>query len=99
MALASRTLIEHLLRSLLDQGISQSQESPMHAEQSIGDTSRSPLDECEQVGVDLVLFGGGHAMRRARVDLQRRILDDLGRKLGRRSDRYDLVVITVQKEC
>src|SRR5690242_11441680 len=56
------------------------------------------FQEGQQVLVDLVLEGRAHAVRRARVDLQRRALDDLGREPGRGADGHDLVVVAVQDE-
>src|SRR5439155_2488815 len=62
-------------------------------------TGRSPfLEETEQFLVDLVLVGRAHAMRRAFVDLERRILDDLGREHGRSADRHDLVVVAMKDQ-
>ena len=58
----------------------------------------SRLDEREQILVDLVLVRRAHAVRRALVDLQRRVLDDLGREQGRGADRHDLVVVAVQDQ-
>ena len=40
------------------------------------------LEECEQVLVDPVLESRAHAVRRALVHLERRVLDDLGREQG-----------------
>src|SRR6266487_4192415 len=59
---------------------------------------RSSLDEGEQVRVDLILQRRAHAVGRARIDLQLRVLDDLGRKHGGRADRHDLVVIAVKDQ-
>src|SRR4029077_20389455 len=53
-------------------------------------------DERQQVLVDLVLQGRAHAVRRALVDLEPGVLDDLRRQHRRRSDRHDLVVVAVQ---
>ena len=39
----------------------------------------SSLNELEQVGVNLVLQRRAHAVRRARVNFERRVLDELGR--------------------
>ena len=55
-------------------------------------------EECQQVGVDLVLEGRAHAVRRARIDLQRGALDELGREQRRGADRHDLVVVAVQDQ-
>jgi hypothetical protein len=40
--------------------------------------SGSGLDEGQNVRVEFFGFGLGKAMRRTRIDLERRILDDLG---------------------
>jgi len=38
------------------------------------------------------------AMRRALIDLQLRVLDDLGREHGRGADGHDLVVVAVHDQ-
>src|SRR5262249_25491389 len=58
----------------------------------------SGLQELEEVCVDAVLEGRAHAVRRALVDLEPRVLDELRRLHGRRSDRNDLVVVAMQDE-
>ena len=56
---------------------------------------RSGPDERQQIGVELILVGGSDAVRSARVDLEDRILHQLGRRNGRGADRHDLVVVAV----
>ena len=63
-----------------------------------GCRSASGLEECEQVGVDLVLVGRAQAVRQARIDFQRGAFDDLGREHGRGADRHDLIVVAVHDE-
>src|SRR5437867_12309411 len=54
------------------------------------------LEEVEQILVDMVLVCRAHAVRRAFVDLEHRVLDDLGREHGRGTDRHDLVVVAMK---
>ena len=52
----------------------------------------------QQVGVDDVGVGGAHAVREARVDLERAVLEQLDRQLGGVGDRHDLVVVAVHDQ-
>src|ERR1700760_2779609 len=63
-------------------------------------TSRSPstLDERQQVLVHLVLVRRAYAVGRARIDLEGRILHELGRQHRRVGDRHDLVVVAVEDQ-
>src|SRR5690606_41501435 len=69
-----------------------------------GDGERSPspcrsrVQEFEEVVVELLLVGGGQTVRGTGVNLQRRSLDDLRGALGRRDDRHDLVVVSVDDQ-
>nr|GEU28259.1 hypothetical protein [Tanacetum cinerariifolium] len=58
----------------------------------------SGLQEGQQVGVELVLVGGGQAVRRAFVHHQLGVLQQLGRGAARRVDRHDLVVVAVHHQ-
>src|SRR5438094_9203774 len=55
-------------------------------------------DECQEVGVDPVLVGRAQAVRRALVDLETCVLDQLGGTQGGGPDRDDLIVIAVDDE-
>src|ERR687887_2427952 len=55
-------------------------------------------DEREQIRVDLLFVRRAHAVRQARINFQRRILDQLGRLQGRGADRYDLVIVAMQDQ-
>src|ERR1035437_2066504 len=55
----------------------------------------SGLEECQQVGIELLLVSLGQAMGCASIDLQSRVFDEFGRGKSRGADRYDLVVVTV----
>src|ERR1039458_1070185 len=55
----------------------------------------SSLEECQQVGIELVLVSLGQAMWCACINLQSRVLDEFRRGKSRGTDRYDLVVVTV----
>src|SRR3954447_11111643 len=59
---------------------------------------RSALQEGEQVGVELLLVGAGEPVRGSRVDLERPVLHQLDRLLGRGHDRDDLVVVAVRDQ-
>ena len=61
-------------------------------------TRQSALDEREKVGVELLLVGDHEAMRRARIDLQLGVLDDLRGEQRRVGDRHDLVVVAVEDQ-
>src|SRR5271166_5628378 len=56
------------------------------------------LEEREQIGIDLVLESRAHPVGRARIDLQRRALDELRGEHGRGADRHDLVVVAMQDQ-
>src|SRR2546430_2384378 len=60
--------------------------------------NRLRLEEREQILVHLLLVGRAHAVRRALVDLQLRVLDQLGGEQGRGADGHDLVVVAVQDQ-
>ena len=60
--------------------------------------ARSALDELEQVGVELVLVRERKAVRRARVDLEFGVGDDLRGQRGRVGERDDLVVVAVDDQ-
>src|SRR5665811_683216 len=59
---------------------------------------RLRLEEGQQIGVELVLVRVGQAMGAARIDLQRRVLDEFRREYGRSRDRHDLIVIAVNDQ-
>src|SRR5690606_11983595 len=52
----------------------------------------SAADEGKQVAVDRVGMGGAHAVGKSRIDLQRRVAQQLCRKQGGVLDGHDLVV-------
>ncbi len=54
--------------------------------------------EGQQVGIELLLVREGQAVGRPRIDLQGRVLDELGGEQGRVSDRHDLVVVSVDDQ-
>ena len=54
--------------------------------------------EGKQFGIDLVLERGTHSVWSARVDFEDGSLNNPGRKQGRSTDRYDLVVVTVENQ-
>ena len=56
------------------------------------------LQERKQLGVDLVLVRGAHAVRRAGNNFQRGALDQLRRKQRRIGDGHDLIVVAVQDQ-
>src|SRR5262245_16644116 len=56
------------------------------------------LEEREQFLVHFVLERGAHAVRRAFIDLESRVLDQLGREHCRRADGYDLVVVAMKNQ-
>src|SRR5450759_4756765 len=58
----------------------------------------SGLEECQQIGVELVLVRVREAMGCARVDLQGRVLPQFRRTERRVADRHDLVVIAVNDQ-
>ena len=58
-------------------------------------TSGSRLQEGEQVGVQLVPVRFGKAVRRARVDLQGPVPNELRRGEGGGADRHDLVFVAM----
>lgn len=58
----------------------------------------SGSDECRQIGVERVAVGDGETMIRAWIDLQRRILNELGRDVGGCADRDDLVVVAMDEK-
>src|SRR5260370_28368698 len=58
----------------------------------------SVLDESEEVGIDLVLLGLADAVGSLRVDLQSRVLHQLGGHESRGADRHDLVIIAMQDQ-
>jgi hypothetical protein len=53
-------------------------------------------DECDQVRVALIFEGRAHAVSRAVIDLERRVLDDLGRERGGSADQDDLFIIAIR---
>src|ERR1700729_2186952 len=67
-------------------------------------TSDSPsnlrlrLYEFEKIGIDLVCMRGRHPVRKALVDLQRAILQELGGKRAGVGKRHDLVVLAVHHQ-
>src|ERR1700741_2177725 len=62
------------------------------------DQPNSALQKREQIGVDLVLLRRADPVRSARVDLQRRVLDQLRRAARGRGERNDLVVVAVEDQ-
>src|SRR4051794_7371031 len=59
---------------------------------------RLPLEEREQVGVNLILVGRAHAVRRARHDFKRGPFNELRGEECRVGDWYYLVVVAVHDE-
>src|ERR1019366_203481 len=59
----------------------------------------SGLEECQQVGIELLLVSFGQAMGCTCIDLQSRVFDEFLRGKSRGADRYDLVVIAVKDQC
>src|SRR5450759_5002689 len=55
-------------------------------------------EEGQQIGVELVLVRVGQTMGAARIDFQRRVLDEFRREQGRSRDRHDLIVIAVDDQ-
>jgi hypothetical protein len=51
------------------------------------DYEKRTLLERQEIPVDFVLMGRAHAMVKARINFQRRLLDDLGREHRRGADR------------
>ena len=58
----------------------------------------SGLEECQQVGIELLLVSLGQAMGCACIDLKSRVFDEFGRGKSRGADRYDLVVVAVNDQ-
>src|ERR1035437_7873135 len=58
----------------------------------------SGLEECQQVGIELLLVSLGQAMGCARINLQSRVLDEFRRGKTSGADRHDLVVVAVHDE-
>ena len=56
------------------------------------------LGEGQDVGVDQLSVGRGHAVRQARIGLRRHIPDQLRRKQGAVGDRDDLIVSTMHDQ-
>src|SRR5580692_1130579 len=56
------------------------------------------LEKREQLGVDGVLVGRGHAVRRSRDDFQRGARDQLARKQSCISDGHNLVVVSMKDQ-
>src|SRR5665647_2274963 len=56
------------------------------------------FEEGQQIGVERVLVRVGRTMGAARIDLQRRVLDEFRREHGRSRDRHDLIVIAVDDQ-
>ncbi len=54
--------------------------------------------ERQQVGVELLLVRAHEAVGRSRIDLQGRVLDELGGEQGRVADWHDLVVIAMDDQ-
>jgi hypothetical protein len=59
---------------------------------------RLSLEERKQIRVDLVFMRRAQAVRRALVDVERRVLNDLGREQGRVAYRHDLIVVSMQDQ-
>src|ERR1019366_8959940 len=59
----------------------------------------SGLEECQQVGIELLLVSLGQAVGCACIDLQSRVFDEFRRGKSGGADRYDLVVIAVKDQC
>src|ERR1019366_461480 len=58
----------------------------------------SGLEECQQVGIELLLVSLGQAMGCACIDLQSRVLDEFRRGKRSGANRYDLIVIAVNDQ-
>src|ERR1035437_4534205 len=58
----------------------------------------SGLEECQQVGIELLLVSLGLAMGCACIDLQSRVYDEFCRGKSRGADRYNLVVVAVNDQ-
>ncbi|HEY2214064.1 MAG TPA: hypothetical protein VGH31_03330, partial [Acidimicrobiales bacterium] len=58
-------------------------------------SSRSGLDEGQQISVDGVGMSGRHAVRESRVSLQRAVLYQLDRAWARGGAGHDLIGLTV----
>src|SRR5580704_5541762 len=56
------------------------------------------LEKRQQIGIDLVCVGRRHAMRKARIDLQRRVLQYLRGHQTCCADRHNLIVVTMHDE-
>src|SRR6266699_914906 len=61
--------------------------------------SDSGFDESQEILVDLILQRRAHAVRRALVNFERGILDQLGRKQSRVGDGHDLIVVSMKDQC
>src|ERR1035437_4590358 len=55
----------------------------------------SGLEECQQVGIELLLVSLGQAMGCACIDLQSRVFDEFRRGKSRGADRHDLFVVAL----
>src|SRR5438132_12916882 len=68
----------------------------------LNSTSRRSLvslpQESKQVGINPVCVGRGHSVRKARVNLQRCILEDLRRHQTRSTDRNNLIVVSMHDQ-
>src|ERR1039457_2461946 len=58
----------------------------------------SGLEECQQVGIELLFVSLGQAMGCACIDLQSRVLDEFRRGKRSGANRYDLIVIAVNDQ-
>ena len=56
------------------------------------------LEECQQVGVNGFGLGGGHAVRKVLVALERAIPQQLCRQRSSRDIRHDLVVLAMHHQ-
>jgi hypothetical protein len=54
--------------------------------------------EGQQVGVELLLVRAGEDVRRTRIDLKARVLDELGGEQGGVADRHDLVIVAMNDQ-
>src|SRR6266699_1076745 len=64
----------------------------------IGSSTLLRPQEGQQVGVELLLVREGQAVGRPRIDLQGRVLDELGGEQGGVSDRHDLDVVAMNDQ-
>ena len=59
----------------------------------------SGFDKGEEIRIDLVFKRRAHAVRRAGIDLELRVFDQLRGQHGGGADRDDLIVVAMEDQC